>query len=161
MPNVSPEIAVHFEPPLAHWAEEGIDSLWSSAIGLVVQDAGFSSADISLAVVDDAAIRRLNRKYLQHDYATDVITFPLGRENGHLEGEIVLSGETAARQAESFQWELADELLLYVIHGTLHLVGYDDDSAEASAEMRAAERRYLEKLGRTLPISESVGRGCS
>ncbi len=94
----------------------------------VLQDSAFSSAAISLAVVDDATIHELNRRYLDHDWPTDVLSFVLEDDGDHLEGEVILSADTAAAAAAEVGWPAADEQLLYVIHGMLHLVGYDDKS---------------------------------
>jgi probable rRNA maturation factor len=113
----------------------------------VLREAGVEAGALSIAIVDDAAIHVLNRQYLAHDYPTDVLSFLLERDGSRLEGEVVVSAETAARAAAEFGWSPGDELLLYVVHGTLHLVGYDDANDEARATMRAAERRHLAACG--------------
>ena len=113
----------------------------------VLQGEGTTSAVISVALVNDDTIHRLNRQFLGHDYATDVLSFPLGQEDGHLEGEIVVSAETAARQAERYAWSPADELLLYLVHGSLHLAGYDDAADDERQEMRNREAEYLGQVG--------------
>lgn len=115
----------------------------------VLESAGVASAVISLAVVDDATMHALNRQYLQHDYPTDVLSFVLEDDDDHLEGEIIISADYAAREAEQFGWRAQDEMLLYVIHGTLHLVGYDDLEPGLQAEMRAKEREHLAAFGLT------------
>ena len=97
-----------------------------AAIEMVLRAEGFSTATISLAIVDDATIQSLNRRWLSHDYPTDVLSFVLEQGPDGLDGEIIVSGDTAAAAAARFGWSADDELLLYVIHGTLHLVGYDD-----------------------------------
>src|SRR4051794_16057292 len=66
------------------------------AVEFVLRDADFSSAEVSLAVVDDAEMQELNRRFLGHDYPTDVLSFVLDNEDGHLQGEIVISADTAA-----------------------------------------------------------------
>jgi probable rRNA maturation factor len=109
----------------------------------VLKAAGLASATVSIAVVDDAVIRDLNRRYLQHDYATDVLSFVLEQDEQRLEGEIVVSADTAVSACGRYAWSAADELLLYVVHGTLHLVGYDDGTEAERAAMRAEERRHL------------------
>ena len=121
----------------------------------ILRDAGITSAELSIALVDDAAIHQLNRQYLEHDNPTDVLSFVLEREQGHLDGEVIVSTETAVRSARQFGWAAEDELLLYVIHGTLHLVGHDDLELEQQTAIRAAERRYLALFG-LLP-HESTG----
>jgi probable rRNA maturation factor len=118
------------------------------AVQVVLCGESVDSANVSVAIVDDAAIHLLNRKYLQHDYATDVLSFLLSAANEPLEGEIIVSADTAAREAIQYAWGIMDELLLYVIHGTLHLVGYDDASEPERSTMRSKERAYLAALGR-------------
>jgi probable rRNA maturation factor len=113
----------------------------------VLRSEGIRSANVSLALVDDATIRRLNRQYLNHDYATDVLSFPLTDRRGHLEAEIVISGQTAARRAGRYGWTAADELLLYAVHGCLHLSGYDDVTAPQREQMRQLELEYLGRFG--------------
>src|SRR4051812_12865045 len=119
----------------------------TEAATAVLQDAAFSSAAISLAVVDDETIHELNRRHLQHDWPTDVLSFVLDDDGNHLEGEVVLSADTAAVAAAEHGHSAAEEQLLYVIHGMLHLVGYDDKADKNAIEMRAAEARYLQQFG--------------
>ncbi len=113
------------------------------AVEAIFRDAHVEHATLSIAIVDDPTIHRLNRQYLDHDYPTDVLSFLLERDERGLEGEVIVSVDTAGRRAAEFGWSVADELLLYVIHGTLHLVGHDDQTESARVEMRAAERRML------------------
>lgn len=123
-----------------------IESL-RAAVEQVLSTVELESARISVAVVDDSTIHELNRTHLQHDYATDVLSYPLSDDENCLEGEIVVSAETAARNAADAGWSAADELLLYVVHGTLHLVGYADKTPADAAEMRNAEAAILAQLG--------------
>lgn len=109
----------------------------------VLQLAGIRRGEISVAIVDDAEIHEINRSFLQHDYPTDVISFVLDHEGDALEGEIVASYQYAAAEAEQYQWPVENELLLYVVHGALHLVGHDDTTPDAADAMRAAERDIL------------------
>jgi probable rRNA maturation factor len=117
------------------------------AVRAVVREAGITGGTLSIAIVDDATIWKLNKQYLDHDYATDVLSFTLARNGKRLEGEVVASAETAARVAAQFGWTPDDELLLYVVHGTLHLAGYDDRTGKARARMQAAQRRHLAAFG--------------
>ena len=126
--------------------------LLTAVRSILTDAAGLERATVSVAVVDDATIHELNRRFLNHDWPTDVLSFVLDETDGSLEGEIILSADTAAASAPEFGWSAADEQLLYVIHGTLHLVGYDDQTDVAAAEMRAAEARYLERLGVRFPL---------
>ena len=113
----------------------------------VLAGEGIQRANISVAIVDDREIHDLNRRFLNHDYPTDVLSFVLEQAEGFVEGEIVISADTAAEFASRFGWAPADELLLYAVHGTLHLVGYDDQTAQAQNEMRERETVYLSQFG--------------
>jgi probable rRNA maturation factor len=115
----------------------------------VIAAGGFNRGEISIAVVDDARMHELNRQYLEHDYPTDVLSFVLEAEGKHLEGEIIVSADYASREAARFNWTTQDELLLYVIHGSLHLIGYDDQTPQAKAEMRQKEREFLALFDKT------------
>jgi len=125
------------------------------AVQTVIAESRFPVASIDVAVVDDEAIHKLNRDYLQHDYPTDVLSFPLSSADKPIEGQVVVSADTATAQAEEYGWSADRELLLYVVHGVLHLIGYRDKTTEDEAQMRAAERRVLSRLGVDLPAGES------
>src|SRR4051812_34585238 len=110
------------------------------AVRLILRDAGIRSAEISIAVVTDERMHALNRQYLQHDYPTDVLSFVLAQDERarSLDGEIIVSSDYAAREALRYRWTTDDELLLYIIHGCLHLIGHDDTTAKGKAAMRIA-----------------------
>src|SRR4029450_4248528 len=91
-----------------------------------VETACFSAAPSSSAVGDEKTIHELNRRHLDHDWPTDVLSFVLEDDGEHLEGEVLLSADTAATAADELGNSAAEEQLLYVIHGMLHLVGYND-----------------------------------
>lgn len=117
------------------------------AVGMILQEYQVATAEISIAVVDDPTMRELNRQYLSHDYETDVLSFLLDESDDSIAGQLIVSTDTAARVAAELGIEMEHELLLYVVHGTLHLVGLDDTDPELAAEMRAAEREFLARLG--------------
>src|SRR6516165_2302600 len=105
-------------------------------------------AEISLAFVDNATIHTLNKRYLDHDEPTDVLSFPLSEPNAkRLAGELVIGVEVAQAQAQERGHDVQQELALYVIHGLLHLCGYDDKTDAGAQEMRRRERHYLAALG--------------
>jgi probable rRNA maturation factor len=128
---------------------------------IVLEQERASGAEIHVAIVDDAEIHRVNREHLAHDYPTDVISFLYSAEVGEkgsaaaqrkglsrgaglvIEGEIVVSFETAAREARSRRLESGRELMLYVVHGLLHLCGYDDLSPPEKRIMRRRERAMM------------------
>ena len=106
---------------------------------------------LSLAVVDDQLMRRLNRDHHATDAATDVLAFPLRdfddptpRREGEFDAEVVVSVTTAVREAGERGLDAASELFLYVTHGVLHLMGYDDHEPDDAREMH---ERTLEILG--------------
>ncbi len=112
----------------------------------VLAGEGVTEYEISLAFVDNATIHRLNKQFLNHDEPTDVLSFPLS-QGKRLGGELVIGAEVALTQANERGHEVQAELALYVIHGLLHLCGFDDHAAEDVAALRARERHYLRQLG--------------
>ncbi len=118
-------------------------SLLIAAAEQIFIDFGFEKSELSIALVDDADIRVLNNQYLQHDYATDVISFVIDATEKSIVGQLIVSTETAQRVATRIGVPLEHELMLYVVHGTLHLVGLDDLDDASAAKMRAAEADYL------------------
>jgi len=119
----------------------------------VLMAEGQPRASISIALVDQAAIHAINRSHLGHDWPTDVISFPLsGPTDTMLVGELVVSAEMAASTAAEIGVDPRDELALYVVHGLLHLCGYDDLSESETAAMRRRENVLLTALGRPNPF---------
>ena len=114
----------------------------------VLEGEDVRDAEISLAIVDNATIHTLNKRYLNHDEPTDVLSFPLSEPNAKkLAGELVIGAEVAKTQAEERGHDVQAELALYVIHGLLHLCGYDDHSERDAGAMRQRERHYLKQMG--------------
>ena len=114
----------------------------------VLDGEGVADAEISLAFVDNPTIHALNKRYLQHDEPTDVLSFPLSEANAaRLAGELVVGAEVAKEQAAQRGHDVQAELALYVIHGLLHLCGYDDHDEAGAKKMRERERHYLARLG--------------
>lgn len=130
-------------------AEDQLESMLKEAVNQSLLAHNIDDSEISIAVVGDEQIHSINRQYLNHDYETDVITFDLGShpETDALQGEIVVSAETAVRIAKEVGNEPDVELVLYVVHGALHLSGFDDHSDADRQEMRAAEKRMMSRLG--------------
>lgn len=130
-------------------AQLRVDRAW--LIGLVrstLRGEGVERASISIALVDDPTIHELNRRYLAHDWPTDVISFGLsGPDDDELAGELIVSAEMAARTARGSGVEPVSELALYLIHGLLHLCGFDDRTAEQAAAIRRREADHLARLG--------------
>ncbi len=116
-------------------------------------DEGDSS--VSLTLVRDRAIRKLNRAYRGKDKATDVLSFPLAEDGDpspeRLLGDIVISLDTARRQAAEYDASLERELERLLIHGLLHLLGHDHEEPAEQATMIAQERRLADAIGMPWP----------
>ncbi len=118
-----------------------------SAVRTAAQHRGISAGKIGVLVTDDVTIREINRRHLEHDYATDVISFTYHRQGDCVEGELVVSLTTARRTAAELGWDWSHELLLYVTHGTLHICGLEDTTDGERRRMREAESDVLIRLG--------------
>jgi rRNA maturation RNase YbeY len=102
----------------------------------------FTAGNINLIFTDNEEILRLNRKYLNHDYYTDVITFYY-EDIDRLSGDIFISLDKVFENSRDYQTDFNNELLRVVFHGFLHLVGYDDQTEEQVQRIRDKEDYYL------------------
>jgi len=109
-------------------------------------------AELSIALVEDRQMRELNRRFLRREGTTDVLAFPYGSDEGTVSGEIVANAELAAREAAVRPHGPDDELMLYIVHGLLHLLGYDDHDAEQAGRMHERERELLAAAGRRVEV---------
>ena len=110
-----------------------------------------SKAELSILLVDDARIRKLNRHYLRRDRATNVIAFPMKEGefpalNPQLLGDLVISVDTARRQAPRFGLNHMETVLFLMIHGILHLVGYEHEGTRKGAREMALKEKELFRL---------------
>jgi probable rRNA maturation factor len=128
----------------------------AAAIKLLA-NAGREQAEISVVLVDDARIRDLNRDWRGQDRATDVLSWPQEQEPTpgapDVLGDVVISYDTAVRQANTRQWSVEEELALLLVHGILHLLGYEDETDSGAETMR---QRETELLGKPLEKIDSV-----
>ena len=132
-----------------------VEDAWvADVVRKVLEEEGVLAAQVSVALVEHSRSHELNRRFLQHDEPTDVLSFLLecepeeranepGGADKRLEGEVVVNAQMALDRAEEFGWSPKDELVLYLVHGVLHLCGYDDQTEEARQQMRAKEREML------------------
>jgi probable rRNA maturation factor len=107
--------------------------------------------NITCLIADDRELRRLNRKFRNLDYATDVLSFPCERG-----GEIAISLDRAAAQASEHGHALADEVRILMLHGALHLAGMDHETD--TGEMAKAEVRWRRRLGLPQGLIERAGK---
>ncbi len=138
------EVEINVDPKFSNDVDE--DSIRAAVIA-AAQHRGFHTGEIGVRVTDDSTIRQINMRHLDHDYETDVISFAYTADSPRIEGELVVSIETARDRAAEIHWNATHELLLYVVHGTLHIAGMDDHDDEDRAAMRAAERDVMTELG--------------
>ncbi|MDP2921902.1 MAG: rRNA maturation RNase YbeY [Candidatus Omnitrophota bacterium] len=114
--------------------------------GAVLSAMSEPDAELSLVFVNDMYIRNLNWKYRRIDSATDVLAFPMRDSrglSGSILGDVVISVETARREAKKRKKDFQEELDLYLAHGILHLLGYDDEKPRARKKMREKEKELL------------------
>jgi probable rRNA maturation factor len=121
------------------------------AAGRALAAVGRPAGEVEIDVVDDSEIRRLNDRFRGIRRRTDVLAFPLEIPDAPLVGQIVISADTARRQARRVGVPLGTELELLVTHGVLHLVGYDDRDPVEADLMHRRERSILGGAGHRLP----------
>jgi probable rRNA maturation factor len=135
---------------------------WQRRARTLLSAAGLAGAGLSLSFVGDRAMRRLNREHRGKDRPTDVLSFPLfepfavprKRSGGGPElllGDVVISLDTALRQAREYDASLDDEVERLLIHGILHLIGHDHELPDERKRMVRAERRLARAVGLSWP----------
>lgn len=103
-----------------------------------------SSLDVDF--VSGSRIKNINSEYLDHNYTTDIITFNYSGSTTNLDGEIFISVDDAEENAKKFKVKLSEELTRLVIHGILHLAGYDDHKKNDKIKMKRLENKLLNTL---------------
>jgi probable rRNA maturation factor len=112
--------------------------------------AGTLPVRVEVRFMNDKQIAKPNWEFMQHEGATDVLSFPMGEYNPEFEafdlGQIFLSYETAAREARARKLPEAEEIARYAVHGFLHLLGYDDQTPKQFKEMHALQEKALKNI---------------
>ena len=134
--------------------EETLRRLVDSVMQATLQELGFDNIDseLSLVFTNDADIREINGKWRHIDKPTNVLSFPAfalqpGQEPGEVLGDIVIARETVEREAAEEDKSFDDHLSHLVVHGLLHLMGYDHQNDDEAEQMETLERKILASLG--------------
>lgn len=113
-------------------------------VQLVLKEEGVTTKELSINFVTKEAITKLHADYFDDPTPTDCITFPIDQEE--LLGDIFVCPRTAIEYVEEEGGEVYEEVTLYIVHGLLHLIGYDDIEEADRVEMRSAEERHMKRL---------------
>jgi len=126
------------------WLKQGLSASGLGRFLRVARAAVGLEGEVHVLLADDRTLRRLNRRFRGKDKATDVLSFPAGAAGDAsrgIEGDLAISLETAARQAARFGHSLRDEVRVLLLHGTLHLAGFDHEVDSGEMAAREAELR--------------------
>ena len=118
-------------------------SVLNNLVLRICEAEGFSIKSLSIVLTDHGTVRRLNRLHLDHDFNTDVLSFPLGEEARVVDGEVYIDLDTAQERHDEFGCTFEQEVARYVVHGLLHLMGYGDKEPGERGKMKAKEDYYL------------------
>jgi rRNA maturation RNase YbeY len=137
--TISPTIRFHFLEKISLPARQIIKTTLASLFKKERKKLG----ELQYIFVSDDRLLEINRQFLQHDFYTDIITFPLSEPGQPISGEIYISVDRVRENAREFGSTVKDELLRVVFHGALHLCGYKDKTPSQQREMRQLEEKYL------------------
>ncbi len=125
-------------------------SILHKLIFLLKNSLNFNIYSLNINFVSSKSIREINRKYLKHDFSTDIITFNYTGSHKLLNGEILISIDDAETNSEKYGVTFDEEILRLVIHGILHLLGYNDINSNEKLEMSRLEDKLLTKYKNVL-----------
>ena len=142
LPGNAPEsaIAFHFDDVQFELPDTALLDAWLRS---AAESEGKQMGELNYIFCSDERLRAINVEYLDHDYYTDVITFPYGEDG--IYGDVFISADRVRDNAQALQVGFGQELLRVMVHGLLHLAGYDDKTPELKARMSAREDFHLQR----------------
>lgn len=134
------DVEIHSKPSLTK-------TLVRSIVNEIAKDKGCKFSYLEISFVTKDIIHEINKEHLHHDYPTDIITFEYDRdEDDVIDGELIICSQVAEENAEEYGVSVESELLRLVVHGVLHLIGYDDTDEVKKKLMKSEEDRLVELL---------------
>ncbi|MEE9430161.1 MAG: rRNA maturation RNase YbeY [Melioribacteraceae bacterium] len=119
-------------------------------VSLLKNEFSFQVNDININIVTSEEIHKVNKEFLNHDFSTDIITFNYSEENNTLDTEIFISLEDAYSNSLKYKVSLDNELLRLIVHGVLHLLGYDDKDVNDKRKMKRMENKLVSKFEKSI-----------
>ncbi|BDQ01887.1 rRNA maturation RNase YbeY [Ignavibacterium sp.] len=114
-------------------------------VKLILEDLKLSLSSLELNFIKSDKIREINKQYLSHDYSTDIITFNYSNNKNRIDGEIFISVDDATENAAKYKVSYLEEIGRLIVHGVLHLIGFDDLTPGERKKMKNQENRLIKK----------------
>lgn len=115
-------------------------------VAFLIKELQINFHSLEITFVTDAEMQEINKNFLNHDYTTDIVTFDYGDSGEQLKGELIISPAVALHNAQIYQVTHREELYRLVVHGILHLLGYDDKTASVKKKMFSLQEALIEKI---------------
>jgi len=133
---------VYFHKEDTNYRVQGIRGI-KSVLSQLIDNQGYTINCVNIIICSDPYLLNINRTYLDHDYYTDIITFDNSEKQGYIDADLFISIDTVKSNAKLFGTTTLQELRRVIIHGVLHLVGFNDKTESQKNEMRLKEDEYL------------------
>jgi len=133
---------VYFHKEDTNYRVQGIRGI-KSVLSQLIDNQGYTINCVNIIICSDPYLLNINRTYLDHDYYTDIITFDNSEKHGYIDADLFISIDTVKSNAKLFGTTTLQELRRVIIHGVLHLVGFNDKTESQKNEMRLKEDEYL------------------
>ena len=133
---------VYFHKEDTNYRVQGVRAI-KSVLSQLIDNQGYTINCVNIIICSDPYLLNINRTYLDHDYYTDIITFDNSEKQGYIDADLFISIDTVKSNAKLFGTTTLQELRRVIIHGVLHLVGFNDKTESQKNEMRLKEDEYL------------------